>query len=94
MSLEDRPITTSPPCAPTEPDAPVPLSSLKRGCRAFVHERLLPGDECELLAAMGLRDRCPLRVCRGGEPCIVQVAFTRLAMSAVVASKVMVRPTP
>ncbi len=78
-----------------EPDAghaPVPLSSLGSGCRATVHQRVMSGEESELLAAMGLVDRCPLRVCRAGEPCIVQVETTRLALSAAMARKVLVLP--
>ncbi len=73
-------------------DHPVPLSALERGSRATVHRCLLSGDEGELLAAMGLADRCTLRVCRRGEPCIVQIAATRLGLSAAVARRVLVVP--
>ena len=73
--------------------APVPLSSLGSGCRATVHQRVMSDDESELLAAMGLVDRCPLRVCRAGEPCFVQVATTRLALSRAMARQVLVLPT-
>jgi Fe2+ transport system protein FeoA len=49
-------------------------------------------EECELLCAMGLSCRCPLRVCRAGEPCIIQIAATRLGLSASVASRILVQP--
>ena len=51
-------------------------------------------DEGELLAAMGLTDSCPLKICRKGEPCIVRVGFTRLALSGAIARNVMVVPSP
>ncbi len=70
----------------------VPLSSLRAGARATVHCRLLAAPDSELLCAMGMSDRCPLRVCRVGGACIVQVAGTRLALSECVASRVMVIP--
>jgi Fe2+ transport system protein FeoA len=75
---------------PSEPG--VPLTALRAGETAIVRCRLLEGQDCELLAAMGLRDRCVLRICRAGEPCIVQVAATRLALSSAVALKVIVVP--
>ncbi len=70
----------------------VPLTSLRTGAHATVHRRLLGEQECELLAAMGLSDRCLLRVCRAGEPCIVQIAATRLGLSRAMARRVMVVP--
>ena len=76
-------------------DAPadaVPLSSLPRGATARVCHRLMSCDECELLCAMGLNCRCALRVCRAGEPCIIQVAATRLGLSASVAQRILVQP--
>jgi Fe2+ transport system protein FeoA len=49
-------------------------------------------DDGELLAAMGLTDRCLLRVCRAGEPCIVQVAGSRLGLAAALARRILVVP--
>jgi Fe2+ transport system protein FeoA len=54
----------------------------------------MPCEDRELLAAMGLTARCPLRVCRAGEPCIIEVASTRLGLSAAMARKVLVQPAP
>jgi Fe2+ transport system protein FeoA len=52
----------------------------------------MSGDDQELLSAMGLTDHCRLRICRVGEPCIIQVAATRLGLSSVMAGKIMVNP--
>ena len=76
------------------PESPaVPLSTLESGARATVSRCLLSADDRELLAAMGLADRCPLRVCRAGSPCIIQVASTRLALGAKMARQVLVDPS-
>lgn len=72
--------------------APVPLSKLPDGRRARVAERLISCEDCELLNAMGLTHRCELRVCQAGEPCIVQVASTRLGLSSAVARQILVMP--
>ena len=78
---------------PTSSHVPiVPLSELGSGQRALVIERLLCGDDRRLLSAMGLGDQCVVRVCRSGEPCIVEVQETRLGMSRAIANKVMVLP--
>lgn len=77
---------------PAEPEEAVPLSALRGGSRATVHRRLGSCEDCELLAAMGLVDRCLLRVCQAGEPCIIQVAGTRLGLSRAMARCVMVLP--
>ena len=70
----------------------VPLTTLRNGCCATVHHREMSGDDCELLSAMGLTDHCRLRVCRIGEPCIIQVAATRLGLSSSMARQIMVNP--
>jgi len=70
----------------------VPLSSLPCGTCATLHERLLGSADCELLSAMGMTERCRLRVCRIGNPCIVEVASTRLGLSLAMARCIMVFP--
>jgi Fe2+ transport system protein FeoA len=72
----------------------VPLSALRAGAKATVTLRQMPKEEGEFLAALGLTDRCALRVCRAGEPCIIQVAATRLALSRSIARCVFVQPQP
>ena len=71
---------------------PVPLTTLRSGARATLHRRDLCCEDCELLNAMGMTDRCKLRVCRIGNPCIVQVASTRLGLSSAMARNIMVVP--
>ena len=68
----------------------VPLTTLATGCRAIVQHRAMSGEDSELLSAMGLTDSCRLRICRAGEPCIIQVAATRLGLSSAMARKIMV----
>lgn len=73
---------------------PVPLSQLRAGDRARLHAEGLRCDQCDLLNAMGLTDQCELRVCKVGEPCIVQVAETRLGISRRLAAEILVTPVP
>ena len=70
----------------------VPLSTLPRGARATVCHQ--PGccADCELLNAMGMTDRCTVKVCRRGNPLIVQVASTRLGISSSMARHIQVVP--
>lgn len=76
-------------------DRRIPLTQLKRGERAVVDCSTLthlPEEDRCLLRAMGLYDRCTVRVCRAGAPCIVEVDTTRLGLSASVARKILVTP--
>ena len=77
---------------PNNERAPVSLSTLPRGARATVCHQ--PGccADCELLNAMGMTDRCRVRVCRRGNPLIVQVASTRLGLSSAMAKHIQVLP--
>lgn len=75
---------------PNPTDAAVPLSRLRDGDRGWLHMTNLCCEDCELLNAMGLTDRCEIRVCQGGEPCIVQVNSTRLGIAASLARNIMV----
>jgi Fe2+ transport system protein FeoA len=69
---------------------PIPLSQLRDGDRARLHTAQLCCEDCDLLNAMGMTDRCEIRVCRVGEPCIVQVNSTRLGLGRDLARKIMV----
>lgn len=82
---------TAPPPAPSS--VPVPLSTLRGGQRAVVADWTMRADDCEMLAAMGLSRGCALRICQAGEPCIIQVASTRLGLCATVANRILVRPS-
>lgn len=82
-----------PRCSPlTDAFEPLPLSELRNGDRARVERTELCCEDCELLNAMGLTEQCELRVCRGGEPCIVEVNATRLGLSSTLANRIFVRP--
>lgn len=79
---------------PIEPSQLVPLSCLRDGDRGWLHMTNLCCDDCELLNAMGLTELCEIRVCRMGEPCIVQVNSTRLGLAAALARNILVRTGP
>ncbi len=71
---------------------PIPLSQLRAGGMARLHSAELASDDCALLKALGLTDRCLLRVCKAGEPCIVEVKATRIGLSRALARGVFVVP--
>jgi Fe2+ transport system protein FeoA len=71
---------------------PVPLSQLRAGSMARLHSADLAKDDCALLKALGMTDRCLLRVCKAGEPCIVEVKATRIGLSRALARGVFVVP--
>jgi Fe2+ transport system protein FeoA len=71
---------------------PIPLSQLRAGATARLHSAELAIDDCALLKALGLTDRCLLRVCKAGEPCIVEVKATRIGLSRALARGVFVVP--
>jgi len=57
-----------------------------------MHSAELAIEDCALLKALGLTDRCLLRVCKAGEPCIVEVKATRIGLSRTFARGVFVVP--
>jgi Fe2+ transport system protein FeoA len=73
----------------------VPLTQLGRGQRARLDDGCMAGlpenDRC-LLRAMGVHEHCELRVCKPGEPCIIEVERTRVGLSGPVAQRLMVTP--
>lgn len=71
---------------------PIALSQLRPGDRARLHASGIRCGQCDLLNAMGLTEQCELRVCKVGEPCIVQVNETRLGISARLAREIFVTP--
>lgn len=82
------------PTTPAGLGGPIALSELPAGSEATLAGGLLPADELRLLAAMGLSDRSLLRVCRQGEPCIVESRATRVGISRAVARRLHAEPTP
>lgn len=72
------------------PDGAVSLATLREGECGRAHTAQLPCEDCDLLNAMGLTEACEVRVCRKGEPCIVQVNTTRLGLSAALARRILI----
>ena len=70
----------------------VRLSDLAPGQMATLHGADLTANDCALLNALGLTDRCVLRICKIGEPCIVQVRATRIGLARSVADGILVVP--
>ena len=79
----------------SSPRPRVPLTQLGRGQRARLDDGCMSGlpenDQC-LLRAMGVHERCELRVCKPGEPCIIMVERTRVGLSGTVAQGLLVTP--
>jgi Fe2+ transport system protein FeoA len=73
---------------------PVPLSDLPVGKLARLHAVDLDDAAAGLLRALGLTSDSDLRLCKGGEPCIVQIGGTRLGVSGAVARHILVMPVP
>ncbi|MCE2875533.1 MAG: ferrous iron transport protein A [Planctomycetaceae bacterium] len=82
--------------ATPQPERPrIPLTQLGRGQRARLDAGCMSGlpehDQC-LLRAMGVHEHCELRVCKPGEPCIIQVERTKVGLSGPVANQLLVTP--
>lgn len=71
---------------------PVRLCDLPAGSVARLYAADVPGEDGALLRALGLTERCRVRLCKTGEPCIVQVHTTRIGLARVVAEQVLVVP--
>jgi Fe2+ transport system protein FeoA len=83
MAPPDRP-----PVAPPGLSA-IPLTSVAVGRSARLHE-VRDVDSRPHLRALGLTDACELRLCKTGDPCIVQVRTTRIGLSRSVADRLFV----
>ena len=70
----------------------VRLSDVAVGVTARLHETELDAESRAQLRALGLTDAARLRVCKQGEPCVVQVRTTRLGISSRIAQHVFVIP--
>jgi Fe2+ transport system protein FeoA len=69
---------------------PIPLTELETGATARLHDTRLDTDTRSLLRSLGLTDHSHLRVCKRGEPLIIQVRTTRIGVSRAVASGILV----
>ena len=74
------------------PSASIPLTALKAGQRGALSTCELPEGDRELLRALGLADRASFRLCKAGNPWIVQVQGTRIGIADVVARQIKVHP--
>ena len=74
------------------PETPetVPLTALQAGASARLHTTRLDADTRSLLRSLGLTDASRLRVCKSGEPLIIQVRATRIGLSSSVAGGIYV----
>lgn len=75
----------------TAPGA-VPLTQMRAGERGRLHATRLVLNDREMLHALGLAERSPFRVCKAGDPWILQVRSTRIGMSFEVAHRILVIP--
>ena len=73
---------------------PIALSALGTGRTARLHEARLDAQSVGLLRALGLSGTEEFRLCKAGEPCILQVGGTRIGVSGRVASQIFVIPDP
>lgn len=84
------PTPTSSPVTAASPQA-VPLTSVPVGAVATLHE-VRDAESRPVLRSLGLTDACVLRLCKVGDPCIVQVRSTRIGLSKTVARCLYVVP--
>jgi Fe2+ transport system protein FeoA len=68
---------------------PVPLTSVPQGVLVTLHE-IRDAQSQVLLRSLGLTQAARLRLCKLGDPCIVQVRATRIGFSRAVAQSVYV----
>lgn len=71
---------------------PIQLTELHEGAAARLHAIELCDDDCALLEALGLSRSCRFRVCKKGNPWIVQVSDTRIGLTSSVAQRLLVVP--
>lgn len=92
-------------CSPSaQAEKPISLHSLSPGRIAKVCEHCLSDQDTTMVRAMGMRPGAMVRVCRAGEPCIVEVlaprgggpcgcdCSTRIGLAKDLAMRVMVIP--
>ena len=80
------------PVPPSEPATPaVPLTTMSVGAVATLHE-VRDAESRTVLRSLGLGDSSVVRLCKAGDPCIVQVRATRIGLSHAVARHLYVVP--
>jgi len=68
----------------------IPLTSLEPGEVARLADTRLDTETRSLLRSLGLTDSSRLRVCKRGDPFIIQVRSTRIGVSSAVAGGIFV----
>jgi Fe2+ transport system protein FeoA len=68
------------------------LCDLAVGAIARFHEAKLDPEAFHLLQSLGFTKSSRVRLCKAGEPCIVQVRSTRIGLSRAVAGCIFVIP--
>src|SRR3982751_5361355 len=82
----------TPDMSPTIASASRKLTDLDVGDTARMLDAAVDTELRTLLRALGLTDNSPLRVCKRGEPCVVQVRSTRIGISGRIAQHITVVP--
>jgi Fe2+ transport system protein FeoA len=72
--------------------APIQLTELAAGVEARLQATQLGDEDFALLEALGMTRSCRFRVCKAGDPWIVQVRDTRIGLAASVARRLLVVP--
>jgi len=83
----------APSAVPSASPAAVPLTSVPVGATATLHE-VRCVESRPVLRSLGLTDACVLKLCKVGDPCIVQVRSTRIGISGALARRIFVVPLP
>ena len=73
------------------PSPAVPLTSIPVGALATLHD-VRDAESRTVLRSLGLHHACVMRLCKVGDPCIVQVRATRIGLSHAVARCLYVVP--
>ncbi|MCB1056736.1 MAG: ferrous iron transport protein A [Acidobacteria bacterium] len=71
---------------------PVPLTQLRPGQSARLFGDRLSPEDGHLVSALGLTEHCLFRLCKRGNPWIVQVRSTRIGLADTVARHLLVLP--
>ena len=71
-------------------ESPVRLTRLRVGDHGRLHAARLMVEDWEMLRALGLAERSRFRVCKAGDPWILQVRTTRVGISDAVAQRILV----
>lgn len=73
---------------------PIRLCDLELGRAARFHDATVDAEARDLLRALGLTASSIVRLCKGGDPCIVQIRSTRIGLSKSLARSILVIPQP